>query len=301
MAQRYRVRTLVLAFFLAAGAVLAAQEARIVYLEGPVDLLVDGHWAPADIGDTVPADGRVRLGEGAYLEVIHGNRTLRFDTAGEARIDGAGPAASGTDVRGILGTTFRRLTEPTTSPETDTVAAGVRASEAAAEPTIDWAGDESPAELIASGIAQLRDGRVEEASFDFQDAYEFATGADVDRAGYFFAYSLYMLDELDSAAEVLDSIAPAPEAAYFTEYALLAGDVLARAGQPGQAVAVLNHLLDAHPAMADRDPLTAQLALFLLGEALRTTDASAASDAYRRAAAVAPDTDVAAAARSALQ
>lgn len=280
-----------------------AQDAQVVYLEGDVELFDGGRWQLVDIGDALPSQARLRLADGAYLEVVQGRSTLRFNEVGEVTLAHRGDSGRGstdTDVRGLLGNKIQRLTTPRENVSESATSAGVRASEAATEPEVDWAGDETPEELIEEGLALLSDGAVEDASFAFEDAYDFATGDTITEAGFFFAYSLYLLEETDFAIEILDEVDPAPDAPFYADYALLVGELYPSVGRADDAAALLTGLLSARSDLATTDPLTAQAAYFLLARAYETSGDGDPEAAYRRAAALAPGTALAEAARTAV-
>jgi hypothetical protein len=296
-AQRNVLTILVLSFM---SIVVVAQDAQVVYMEGEADLFRSGRWVSVDIGDTLPGDARLRLTDGAYVEVLQGSTMYRFDQSGEVRLE-APPAghAVGTDVSSILSRTVRRLTVREASPGVNIASGGVRASEAATQPEIEWAGDESPEELIQMGLADLSAGDVQSASYSFDDAYAFATGETVDRAGFYLAYSLYLLGDTAEAQSVLSETDPPVSSDYFRDYALLVGELFA-ASDPPRAASVLRTALRTHADLEQRDPMTAQALLFLLGTAEQESDPERSASNLRRAIRLAPGTALATQARAML-
>lgn len=273
---------------------VSAQEFFVAYVEGRVEHRLDGRWVESGIGDTFPAGTEVRLEGDGFLEVVSGNRTIRYAQEGLYRLgDAEGPTASeSTDLGGLIRGTVSRFTRTSASPSERAISAGVRASEAAQEPTIEWAGDETPEELIAEGIAALRDEKTEDASFLFEDAYVFADGPVRDRAGFYLVYTLYLLDEHDLALETLAELSPEPTEPYYPDFAMVAGEIYLTTGDPATAAEILQRAIDNHRTIETEDPLVAQGLYYLLGRAVESTDATEAAEFFRRAAKLAPPTAV---------
>ena len=296
-AQRNTLMVLVLSLM---SILVVAQDAQVVYMEGEADLFRSGRWVSVDIGDALPGDARLRLTDGSYLEVLQGSTMYRFDQAGEVRLE-APPSGhtAGTDVSSILGRTVRRLTVREASPGVNIASGGVRASEAATQPEIEWAGDESPEELIQMGLADLSAGELQSASYSFDDASVFATGDTIDRAGFYLAYSLYLLGDTAEARSVLEETDPPVSSDYYRDYALLMGELFGTSDPP-RAASVLRTALRTHSDLEQRDPLSAQALLFLLGSAEQASDPERSALNLRRAIRLAPGTALATQARAML-
>ena len=150
---------------------LPAQEAFVVYLEGVVEYHDGTRWVDSFIGDSFPVGTEVRIGNGGFLEVVAGDRTIRYTESGTYRIRAAEASRNqetgSTDLGGLIRGTVSRFarTAAISATRRNSVAAGVRGSEAAQEPSVEWAGDDSPMELVSAGIEALNDGEIEEASF----------------------------------------------------------------------------------------------------------------------------------------
>lgn len=275
-----------------------AEELFIAYMEGLVEYQQGGAWRELMIGDNLSAGSRVRLEDGAYLEVVVDRQTLRISQAGVHRLGSdAVPAAATTDtsdVRGLLSGAVRRFSQRDSQTSQQSVTAGVRASEAASDTGIDWAGDESPRELIDQGLEALADDRVDDASFMFEDAFLFAEDGERDEAGFWLVYSFYLLDERELALETLAEFAPAAEREFYPDYALVAAELLQADGAADEAARIVERALAAHPDLARRQPLAAQALHFTLGQLLINTDPPRAETAWRAAAEIAPGTQLAA-------
>ncbi|HKK49687.1 MAG TPA: hypothetical protein VJ932_11365 [Alkalispirochaeta sp.] len=291
---------LILTTLLMTPVAVTAQESLVAYVEGDVEYAVSDGWRPVDIGSSLPPGATVRIGDGGFLEVLRNRNTYRYTEAGEFTLadDGSSQAeTTETDFRGLLRNKFTRLAGRGIEEESTATVAGVRASEAAAQPEVEWAGAEDPQELIAEGLELMNEGAVEDASFVFEEAYDFATGVTFDEAGFFFSYALYLLDENDYALDVLSEIDPTAEAPYYADYVLVAAELHLTAGNPREAEELLAGFLNARPAFAEEDPLSAQAAHYLYGRALSARSAPEAPDQFRIAADLAPGTALAEEAR----
>lgn len=286
---------------------LQSQSILVSFFEGGVEYRADSGWRAVEIGDELPRGSEVRLAEDAYLEVLSGRHTVRYTDPGRYRLGGEADegAATDTDVRGILRGKLSRLAGRERTPSREATTAGVRASEAATEPELDWAGDETPEELLAEGRALLEEGEFEEASFVFEEAFDFSFGKARNRAGFFFVYSLYLLDEGDFAREVLAGFSPDSSADYYADYALVAAELYLRSGENGPAAELLGELIESRPDLEFEDPLTAQLANYLFGLALTgrngPEDRREARERFSAAVEIAPSTAVAEDARARLE
>ena len=65
---------------------LPAQDAFVVYLEGVVEHRDGAKRVESFIGDSIPAGTEVRVGDGGFLEVVTGDRTVRYTESGTYRI-----------------------------------------------------------------------------------------------------------------------------------------------------------------------------------------------------------------------
>lgn len=274
------------------GAISAqAQDFLVVYLQGNVEYLDGSRWSQTFIGEQIPADSRIRLGERGFLEVVAGDRTLLYSEPGTYSLGASVvPENTGaTDIGSVIRRTVSRFAGDS-APRHRSVAAGVRAAEATQETSVEWIGDESPDELLNEGISLLDDGNTEEASFLFEDAYSLATGSERHEAGFFFVYTLYILDEWSLASEVIDDLSPESDTPYHIDYSLIAAEILLGEGRKDDAAQLLRDVLHTHGTISETQPLTAQALYFLLGQAHERTDPDAAAEYFFQAAQIAPTT-----------
>lgn len=278
---------------------LHSQSILVSFFDGEVEYRHGDGWELVTIGGKLAPGTEVRLGERAYLELLVDGSTLRYTRPGRYRLgtDGGDGAPTETNVRGLLRGKVSRLTGRERELPREATTGGVRASEAATEPELDWAGDETPEELIREGLSLLDTGEVEESSFVFEEAFDFSSGELRERSGFFLLYTLYLLDESDFARDILSELDPVPEAEYYVDYALIGAELYLQSGETERAASFLSSLLESRPGLEAEDPLSAQLVYYLYGLATEAADGERAAEYFQKAVAIAPSTAVAEEAR----
>lgn len=274
---------------------LAAQMVSVDYVEGDV-FVGDSGSGGGDllfIGDTVGAGQYIEVAAGGYAELSSGGQTLRLAREGvfsvaELFTGAASVASRQSAVMSSITNRLRRLTTDDDDQARESTVAGVRASEAAAEPEVEWAGDEDVGELIAEGVELLAEGLYEDAWYVFGDAWDFAFGDDEDIAGFYYGYASWLVGESADARDTFEFIDPAPESEIYGDYLAAYAQVLIDDGEPNAAVDLLA------PATRGGDEGVRQLALFLTGLAhLELGDENAAIRALSDAARLTADPGIA--------
>ncbi len=271
---------------------ITAQEAVAGYVEGLVEFSDGGSWSDVFIGDSLSLNGQLRIDSGAYIELMVGGSTVRLSRPGVVDLGEIDHSAAPSGVTGAIAGRMGRFIKPDET-RTQTAVGGVRASEAVAEPEINWAGGEDTQELIDQGLEHLAENDFEEAYFSFEEAYDFAGTDGVEEAGFFFAYTAFVLGEADTAIDVLSDIEPDADSPVFLDAALLQAQILLDAGDSAGAVGAADRVISQRGSLAERDPLSLQLAYFLRAEALTLGgDQGGARQAYARARDMAPETQI---------
>jgi len=292
-----RLIGLVAALVVIGVATAGALDFTVSYVEGSVEANTTGSWQSATVGTRLSGTDRVRLRSGDFLELSRDGRVVRLSRPGEYSIDNLPEVEEpATRIGSAIGGLLRALIFE--REFTDTTTAGARASEAAAEPEVDWAGGTSTWDLVQTGLEYLADGDVEEAFFEFDEAYMWAEPEEMSRIGFYYAFAASQIGERDLAQDVLAEIPLQPDEYWYGDARTLQAELLLEDGDAEgaeTAAAEAEAVLAADP---DASPAKLQVARFLLGEALtaqgRTGDARAA---YTRAIDAAPESALAAAAR----
>lgn len=282
-----RRTTQVLVFVLIAAAGVSAQDITVEYVEGYVEVQQDTNWTEVYIGDVLSSDARVRLDDNSYAELSSGASLLKLTRSGTYVISDlirTSEQTSSANLGSLLTGRIRKFTSPDENQQT--TVGGVRAKKAPGEPDVTWVGGESVQELIDEGIAQLAEENYTEAFGLFQDAYDYATGSDVDRTLYYMGYASYLAGKTADAVHYLDRSAPTPDAAYYSDHALTLAQVLIETFAYPDALDVLSSFIaGASPTGEDL-----QIAFVLQGLAYRGLgNVGTAREYFRKAVSVNED------------
>ncbi len=253
----------------------------VTYLEGTAEVRAGGAWRPLATGDRVAGDARVRVGEGAMVELGQGPQRITLWRPGGYDLAAVTQRAGMSRRGGLAALIFERLRRVVRAPEGDeeSSTAGVRAAEAPSASGPAWVGAESPEALIADGIEALRGRDADEAWYLFDEAYAVAGPGVEDEARFYLAYASYAREDLRDALELLEGLSPDPDTSYYDAHVLLLGQVLIETHAYAEAADELRGYLDGDPTVAQ-----AQDARLLLGVALLAQGDDSAARDYLRAA-----------------
>lgn len=283
---------LFLLLFIFSSGMLFGQSISAGYVEGEVEYSHGSSWSEVFIGDQLQSNGRIRLGSDGYIELLVNGNTVRVSRPGVMALSDLDTAPEASGVNGALAGRVGRFMRTDTDDAVTTVG-GVRASEAVSEPEISWAGGEDSRELIEEGLSYMMENDFEEAFYTFEEAYDFADDVVFDEAGFFYAYSAYLIDERDLCVQVMEEISPAPEDSFFVDAKLLYSQVLLETNEFSGAAAQAQEVIDLSYSLRNSDPLSLQMAYYLNGEAFsQMGNSSNANTAFHRAVDIAPQTEI---------
>jgi len=283
---------LVLILFLSLSATLVSQEILVEYVEGVVDLRSGSGWQEVFIGDTVPADGTVRVGATGMVELRGADKTYLLAQPGTYQLASIIEASNRRGQVGAGALARQRLRAFSTDETAgDAVVAGVRASEAVDRDAVTWAGGASVPELIETGIAELVDGNYEDAYYSFYDAWEFAGSDELPKAQFYLGYAAYLTGYTGEALGLLRSPEPDPATEYYDDHLLTLGQILIDGFAYEDAVALVTGYL-AGDDLAGSDRQTAHLLAGIAYDGLG--NAAEATVHLQRAGEIDPDSEIAA-------
>ncbi len=222
--------TMVMWLALALCASANAQELRVQYLEGLVEVQKGAAWHELAVGDSVPASGVLRLDDGAIAELAGGGTTVRLTRRGTYELAGLVSASAQSKSAGI-GTFLTQRAKAMAgarSVKADASAAGVR-GEAKDDRAVQWVGGESADALISSGIEKLASGDYKAAYAIFEDARDAAgsaSGPDAARAAFYLGYASYLNGDLASALRQLEKPRPDPSSSTYNDHVLVLAQLL---------------------------------------------------------------------------
>jgi len=232
--------------------IVAAQDILVEYTEGTVELRGSRGWSEVFIGDSVPGNATIRVGDDGMVELRGAERTVLLARAGTydlATILSAVQPAANNGVGSLMQGRIRRMVRDEV-PQ-DTTVAGVRASEAVERDAVTWAGGESTYELIEEGLAALDDGDYEDAYLVFYDAWEFAGTDELPEIEFYLGYSAYLIGNIGEALDFLESSDPDPDADYYDDHVLTLAQVLVEGYAFDDAIDLLESYIERDPADED--------------------------------------------------
>jgi len=276
---------------------IGALDFTVNYAEGSVETNADGGWHAVFAGETVSGSDQIRIGPGAFVELRGDSGVVRLSRPGTFAVrDLSHLEESATELDTAVGSLLRALVFKREIRETTT--AGARASDAASEPEVEWAGGMSAWDLMAKGIEYLAAGDPEEAYFEFEEAYLWAEPDEQSRIGYLYALTASQIGERDLAREILAEIPLSDDEYWYVDAQLLRAELLLESGDAPGAVAAAETAEAILTARTATSPARLQMVQFLLGEALTLANRTGeAHTAYARAVETAPDTALAEVAR----
>lgn len=244
---------------------LSAQSVVVEYLEGSVEVRENSSWYALSIGESVANDAVLRLGQGGYAEIADGSGTITLARAGTYELSNIIESAHNNrsvNVRSLMIDRVKQLSGVSSASEQrDTATGGVRGSEAAQGPQVDWAGAESASDLIADAIARLGEEDFEEAYFLFEEAYAIGSDAEANKAHFYMGYSAYLSGRQREAIRALTNAELRPDSDYYADHVLTLAQVYIETFAYQDAVSLLEEYLRAHsPEGSNR-----QTALLLTG------------------------------------
>ena len=256
-------RWVLVSLLLLASSHLFSQDLSVAYIEGLVELQDERDWQQVYIGDVVPENAVLRVGENAYAEISTPSTVLRLVRPGTYRMEELAVETESRQSLRLSSLVTSRIRSVTrTRPRGQGAVGGVRGSEAAqAGDGLTWMGGESVSELIEDGKAQLEAGDYEGAYYLFGEAYQFADGAARDEALFYMGYTAYLQGNWSEALSSLERADLDPDVEYYHDHALTLAQLLVESFAYNDALEVLDsYLTEADPTGENR-----QTALLLTG------------------------------------
>jgi tetratricopeptide (TPR) repeat protein len=228
----------ILGLFLLAALGAAAQDLRVEYTEGLVELASGGSWKELAPGDRLPANARIRLTKDAFLELAQGSARIAVSQPG-VYLAADLVAASKKVASWQLGKVVSAKGE-------GTAAMGARGT-AAGAPTVEWVEASGSEEALSEGRSLLEAGRLDEALKVLQDALKEAYPGE---AGVFYYYiaSAYSGQQRTSLAlRTLEHAQIEPQEPLYTDLVLLKGQLLLESLAFADALALFESQLALNP------------------------------------------------------
>jgi tetratricopeptide (TPR) repeat protein len=269
------------------GAVASAQELRVIYLDGRLEVLRQGRWQEAGSGETIPSGATLRLGQHSVAELISGEARITLSQPGTystTELLRAYRESSRWGVARLMAEKLRFLfgrqgTQPMT-------AMALRGEEMVEEQGIGWMDEEQ--EALDRARQLLADGHYEQAVAELERALKMAGPEAKPQFLYLIGFGWSMAGKNGPALKALEQAQPPASAPYFADYVLLKSRLLAEGEGYRQALELLDTLLGLSPVLD-----VAQPAWFLSAYcAQQLGDSLSARERLRKAQALDPGSDI---------
>jgi hypothetical protein len=276
---------------LACACPVGAQSIRASYVEGDAVSRIGSVWEMLSVGDRLPSDASIKLGEGAYVELESPRTKLKLFMPGEYAIGelfSAGRASNFGAVQAALAKCARALSAK--RPSSASAVVGVRGAEQGKDDS-GWFADD--AELFMSAARDyLAMGDYEQAKDQLERAEASALG-DEREIRFLLAQAEAAGGKLREAYGLLASTEPAAEDGWALDYHLLKARLLVDSRAPRAAI----DELEGSRARLEADSGLAPTCLFLLAVAYSDLgDAESSRRCVLRLQQVAADSELAKAA-----
>jgi tetratricopeptide (TPR) repeat protein len=278
--------------FVSLSAFLAAQDYTVEYIDGFVDVKVDGEWYELYIGDSVSMSDVVSLETGAVLELSRGGKVITLTKPGVYSMSDVGRQAKLQDTSGVdslIGGKLKTLVGGGSGSGVEiATVAGARGADAGGTDDFGWVESEVD-EIIKSGKSSIAAGDIEGALDLFYEAYDYALdNAEEAQALFYIGYAYDLLGKPADALRQLRDVAAEPASEIYTDFYLLKGKLHIETYDYDQAVSFLQAYDDTYASPEEK-----QTVFFLTGVAYDGLGQAQAADGYfQKAYSLDPHSDV---------
>ncbi|OHD20801.1 MAG: hypothetical protein A2V99_04935 [Spirochaetes bacterium RBG_16_67_19] len=239
----------ILGLFLLAALGAAAQDLRVEYTEGLVELASGGSWKELAPGDRLPVGARIRLAEDAFVELAQGSTRFAVSQPG-VYLAADLVAASKKVASWQLGKVVSAKVKGTVAGGAKgdgTAAMGARGAAAGAPATVEWVEASGSEEALSEGRSLLEAGRLDEALKVLQDALKAAYPGE-EGVFYYYIASAYSGQKRTSLAlRTLERAQLEPQEPLYTDLVLLKGQLLLESLAFADALALFEGQLVLNP------------------------------------------------------
>lgn len=239
-----------------------AQDLLVEFVEGTVEYRAGAEWVEAFIGETIPSDTTIRVGDSSLVELRSAEESVLLSRPGSYALEAVLHTTHrnlSTGVASMVRSRVRKMVRDDAPPVT--AAAGVRAAEALPDSIVTWAGGESVSDLIAEGILALDDEDYENAYVIFEEAREIAAPDEIDPTQFYLGYTAYLMGSAGEALALLERVNADPKAGFFHDHTLILAQLLVESFAYTDAL----KLLEEYVATGDPAPDDLQVAHLLQG------------------------------------
>ena len=282
----------VLLLFVSLTTFVSAQNYTVAYIEGFVDVKVDGKWYELYIGDSVGSKDIVSLEDGAILELSRGGNVITLMKPGVYSMSDLGRQAKLQDTSGVdslIGGKLRSLVGGKSGSDVEiATVAGARGADAGSSDDFGWVESEVD-EIIKSGKNSIAAGDIEAALDLFYEAYDYALDMEEEaRSLFYIGYAYNLLGKPADALQQLQAASVDPSSEIYTDFYLLRGKLHIETYDYNQAVSFLKDYDDTFAS-----PQEKQTVYFLTGVAYDGLGRENEADGlFRKAYDLDPESDI---------
>ena len=238
---------------------LNAQQLSVAYLEGEVEMQSGVKWVQLSIGDEIPADSKLRLGEGSYIELRGASASFSFSQPGTYSLRELINASRKTETNkfnaAIVGVLQNLVTNHTVNLG---AAAGARGANKSTQEQEDWMNSTAQV-FLEAGKEFIESGEYAKAIDRFQKALSVASADEVPEIKYYLAYAYSLNGNTRDTFRQISEVRPTGEEDG-PDYALLKAKFFLDTSAFNQAVEVLT----AQSEVLQQDQQRATMYFFLL-------------------------------------
>ncbi len=270
--------------FAAAG--LFADSFQLLFLDGDADVRKDGGWESLFIGDELPEDSMIRLGNGAIAEFAGPRDTLLFSSQGTYRLSSSSgpPSVSGNSA---VSSIFNRIAKA--GRETDpgrSQVMGVRGSEAVTATEFTWVDEDSL--NFEEALEAFRAENYQRSLEILENDVDPVVLEDESAYWYYLAASCDFLGKPGAAIKIIRNHEPLSYSTVYPEYLFLDGRLSIESRNYEAASEAFESYLEVAP-----EPVGKQLAYYLLGYSrLQQGEKEEGSAALREAVSIDADSNI---------
>lgn len=288
-------RPVALIALLALAAAGAWAQATLSFAYGTVELAQGGIYREVAVGSRLSAEATLRLGTGSVAEISSGELRITLSQPGTYFLPDlvkASQEVSRWSIAAVVRNKVRALFRAPAGKES--TAMGVRAEQVPEDSGFGWMDEEQ--EALDRGKAALAEERYAEAARSFREALELAESSERPVYLFYSGYALALAGENGAAQQALGQIEDPQSLVHYAEFVLLSARLAIDGQGYARAEELLRRFLDSRPG----HPAAQEALLLAAFCSERLGRSEEAVSRLRRAIDLDPDTETAAAARSAL-
>jgi tetratricopeptide (TPR) repeat protein len=242
------MKKLILGVLLLAAMGAAAQDLRVEYTEGLVQLAAGGGWKELAPGDRLAANARIRLAQDGFIELVQGATRLSVSQAGTYLVGDLLAASKKVASWGIGQVVSGKLKGAVAGgPKGDSTAAMGARGAAAGAPTVEWVEASGSEEALTEGRSLMEAGRYDEALKVLQEALKEAYAGEEATFYYYIASTYSRQQRTALALRSLNRAKIEPQEPLYTDLVLFKGQLLLESLAFGDALSLFDSQLRLNP------------------------------------------------------